>query len=119
MNKYNTSNIHKLRNMHSKNPKQYWRYLNNIDNKKPMETPELETMYKYFKDVNKPTHNDTNDNQIFDNIDTFETNNTLNCQITSDEINKCIKGLKNGKSAGTDCVLNEYIKSSKNKMISL
>ena len=42
-----------------------------------------------------------------------ELGSDLNTIITRQEINKCITNLKNGKAAGDDKILNEYIKSTK------
>ena len=36
----------------------------------------------------------------------------LNCPIKEDELEKCIKALKNGKAAGMDMIPNEYLKHS-------
>ena len=38
---------------------------------------------------------------------------TLNDPITSQKIMKCINKLKNNKSPGSDMIINEYIKSTK------
>ena len=45
INIYNRNNKNKLRNMQSKRPKDYWKYLNRINEKKPTEMPTLEAMY--------------------------------------------------------------------------
>ena len=41
-----------------------------------------------------------------------DINFILNGSLTEDEILTCIKTLKNNKSSGVDCILNEYIKAS-------
>lgn len=56
-----------------------------------------------------------NDNQSFP-LDDFcldDDDVILNSEIQEDEILHCINSLKNGKSAGDDCILNEYLKSTK------
>ena len=46
-----------------------------------------------------------------------DTNEFINRPITESEISTAIKRLKNYKSSGYDCILNEHIKSSISVMI--
>ena len=49
---------------------------------------------------------------------TFESSTEcLNCPFTSYEIERCINKLKNSKSPGSDEILNEYIKTTKDLML--
>ena len=48
--------------------------------------------------------------QLKDNIDNDPSNNILDVDITTDEIIKSIKALKNGKSTAMDLVSNEMLK---------
>ena len=70
-------------------------------------------MYDFFKNLNN-TEYDENDLPAADeNIGEFN-NEILNDKITQDEIMTCIKNLKNGKCAGIDNIINEYIKIHQN-----
>ena len=44
--------------------------------------------------------------------DTPQTNEVLNLKFTQEEILRAIRGLNNGKAAGCDSILNEYIKTT-------
>ena len=114
INKYNKENESKLSNMHNKRPKDYWKFLNSIKSKKNIETPDLDTFYQYFQRINNP--DPVNDNTPLNDYD-HQDKETLNGPITSTEIDKCIRNLKNSKSPGIDNVLNEYIKKTKYLML--
>ena len=106
---YKIDKTKKLRNMQTKNPKEYWKYLKNLKTKNYNSQPSLNEFYDYFKTINKinePQH------EAF-NINVENDENTLNRKITSDEISQSIKNLKNGKASGEDKIINEYIKSTK------
>jgi hypothetical protein len=87
MNKYYKNNEVKLREMQSKNPKDYWKYLNKIKTKKSIDMPTLDSMYDYFKEANNNLYHDVNDNDIINNID-LTNDSVLNSYITSEEIKK-------------------------------
>ncbi|MEW8547774.1 MAG: reverse transcriptase family protein, partial [Candidatus Thiodiazotropha sp.] len=100
----------KLRNMQYKSPKEYWKYLNSLNNnKKPRPQPTIGEFYEHYKNLNENKYDSDNDINMHLN----DTDEILNSYITSDEIRKCINNLKNGKSAGGDHILNEYLKSTK------
>ena len=75
-------------------------------------------MFKHFKDINTIVNDDDVDNkgelnQTESEIDTF-----LNSRITEEEISHVIKGLKSNKACGIYMILNEYLKSTLNIMLS-
>ena len=120
INKYKHNTANKLRKMQSNNPKKYWRLLRK--NKKSKEnksvTPSIEDFYKHFQTVNSNSEgiNESTQNLGFDQGDLHVT--SLNEPISADEILKCISNLKNSKaSSSTDNILNEYIKSTKDKLL--
>ena len=122
INTYNKENEIKLRQLHSKKPKDYWKFLNKIKNKKQVKGPDLQNLYEHFKTLNNSDNNnneDENEDDIINNpnVNAHENNNCLNCPLTVDEIRKCINSLKNNKSPGIDKVLNEYIKCTSDKML--
>ena len=48
INKYNKTQQSKLRDLHDKNPRQYWKILNDIENKKDSEAIDLNTLHTFF-----------------------------------------------------------------------
>ncbi|MCG8033764.1 MAG: reverse transcriptase family protein [Candidatus Thiodiazotropha taylori] len=109
--KYKYKNANKLRNMHSSKPKDFWHYLNSIKRQTKTSSPPLQTFYDYFKNINT-----SEDNTDFDfhnskfNIE--DSNQMLNENISESEISLAIRGLKSGKAAGHDEIINEYINST-------
>ncbi|MEW8152430.1 MAG: reverse transcriptase family protein [Candidatus Thiodiazotropha endolucinida] len=110
--KHNQSNEQKLRNMHTKHPKEYCKFLNSIKSNETSEIPDISTFYEYFKEVNSSEYNQEEDSEIINDCN-LDDNEYLNASFTVAEIEKCIKNLKNSKSPGIDNILNEYIKNSK------
>ena len=81
-------------------------------------TPNIEDFYKHFQTVNSNSEgiNETTQDLDFDQGDLHVT--SLHEPISADEILKCISNLKNSKaSSSTDNILNEYIKSTKEKLL--
>ena len=81
----------------------------------------IETLYDYFKNLNTNIDNDNNNIDIDINIDNLspEIEDILNSPITADEIKSVVQKLKNGKSAGSDNILNEYIKYTLDDMLAI
>ena len=120
INKHNKANESKLRNMHRKRPKEYWKFLNSLKNKKQNEQPDLNEFYEHFKNINATSNIDPEDDipltpPDFDN----DGEEILNCEVTESEIRKCIRNLKNSKSPGADDVLNEYLKCTSTLLMPL
>lgn len=117
MNKYNTTQQNKLRNMQKCQPKEYWKFLNSLKNKGKSEMPPLNKFFEYFKNVfSSEYENEVNDMDLSD-INFENSTECLNCPFTSHEIDRCINKLKNSKSPGRDEILNEYIKITKDLML--
>lgn len=75
----------------------------------------IETLFDFFKDLNK---NKFEDNFIIENdINSDTINEELNGSISPDEIIKAVKKAENNKSPGDDLIINEYIASSLGTMI--
>ena len=115
INKHKKQMQQKLRNLKHKNPKEFWKILNNIKRKEDDPDISIDTLYEYFKNLN--INNDGNDTQETKNIDITDDDEILNSSITEGEIIKCIKSLKNNKSSANDRIIYEYIKNSTNVMI--
>lgn len=119
INKYKKDQQMKLRKMHKKSPKEYWKYLNSLNKRTTTKTPSIESFLDFFKELNSCEHN-TEDNkldEVLSKIDMEDDNNILNTPITADEILKCILKLKNSKAPGSDRILNDYIKSTKEQFL--
>ena len=108
--KHRKQNENKLRNLQSKNPKQYWKFLNSLKQHSKPSSPNLSEFYEYFKDLNSAEFENAeiSDFQYLDPNDEI-----LNSVITYEEVSRCIDRLNNGKASGLDRILNEYIKSTK------
>ena len=105
--KINENKFHsKLRSLRS----ELWNLLNS--KKKPDVSVSVNDFYNHFKlssDENVHSNGTLFDNDVTEsNLDT----DILNCPFTEAEIIKAVKCLKNGKSAGIDKILNEYIVNS-------
>ena len=87
--KHNQSNEQKLRNMHTKHPKEYWKFFNSIKSNMTSEIPGISTFYEYFKEVNSSEYNLEEDSEII-NDSNLDDNEYLNAPFTAVEIEKCI-----------------------------
>ena len=116
INTYKAKMESQIRKLEKQNPKQYWKFINNIKvNKSNEKSATLSDFYMHFKNVNKS-------NDVDNEPDTFSINDgidELNRPITPDEILKCVKHLKNGKCPAGDRILNEHIKSTVHVMLPL
>ena len=56
--------------------------------------------------------NSTKHDDIFTDFCIDDDNEVLNSDISQEEIFQCIRSLKNGKAAGDDRIVNEYIKAT-------
>lgn len=70
-----------------------------------------ENLFTFFKKVNAGNAQ-SETATLFDTEAAEQVNEEINQTITIEEIEKYVKTLKNGKSAGIDSVLNEHIKST-------
>ena len=104
----------KLRNMKDTNPKLYWNMLQGGKRNKKTSPISIKDFYEHFKQL--ADNNDNNGNaeeqlKAEDDNSRNELNTiSLNARFDEQEIRKCIDKLRNGKSAGIDRIVNEYIK---------
>ena len=102
--------------MGTNNPKQFWEIIRQLQNdyNESINPTEFETWDTYFKDLYKCENSATEENYNSDadmqNNDADAINLILNGIISSIEVQKAIKKLKAGKSAGEDKVINEIVK---------
>jgi hypothetical protein len=107
----------KLRGLKTSNPKDYWAIINqtnNNDNKKRTNLPAASTMLDHFKELNNLGSCPT-----MPTSQTAEGNDCFNQPFSIEEVQRQIKKLKNGKAAGTDDILNEFLKNSPLKLLSI
>ena len=67
-----------------------------------------EALFEHFRKINTETENEDLDLTEIES----ENNDLLNDEICVDEVQKAIKDLKTGKSAGVDGIFNEHIKAT-------
>ena len=106
--------VEELRKIKCNDPKTYWKILNG--QKKNPEIPiSLNQFYEHFKQL-ATDNNLVNSNTDLENTET-DHSYILNDPITEQEVLKSIKKLKNNKAPGTDMIINEYIKTTKNILL--
>ena len=114
---FKQNRVAKLRNLKTKNPKEYWKLINS-ERKHDETQASLDDLFHFYKDANapNPNENDTNDSTVENDIDEEElqnfANEEINQPITYDELSKTVNSLKNNKSPGFDNIMNEHMKST-------
>ena len=110
--------VDKLRNLKTLKPRDYWKIINSVD-KHSSSLPPLNELHAFFKELNsaekEQTKKDEHAENNFENLN--EINIELNQPITQQEVLQAVKKLKNNKSSGPDCILNEHIKSTINLLL--
>lgn len=105
--------IERLRQLKSKDPKEYWRILNGSKPKSENHVS-VEDFFKYFENINNPP-NHSNAEEII--INTKYENDEINLPIREIEIRQAVKELKRNKSPGIDQILNEHIQITLDMML--
>ena len=106
----------KLRNLGTNNSKQFCEIIRKVqnDHNKSINPVDFETWDTYFKNLYKCESSTTEENYNsgvdMQNNDADAINLILNRIISSIEVQKAVKRLKAGKSAGEDKVINEILK---------
>ena len=122
--KYKADLIEKLDNLFENDPKAYWSLLDELkENKRDsldsMPTPD--ELYDHFSSLNKlPLRFKERAQEIEENLKQSEIGSSftkLDYTITKDEIIKCIRSLKNGKSCGLDSIANEMLKTGESILL--
>ena len=91
--KHNKDTHNKLRKLKSKFPKQFWKILNSIENKKRKQGYQYKRFIHFFKDTS--SHNGSPDpDGVNINLLIASDNDILNSHITENEISKGIKNLE-------------------------
>ena len=111
--KHKMQSENKLRQMHAKKPKDYWKVLNSLKKQKNTVSPSASDFLDYYKDLcSTDIRDNDDDNDINFSLDA-NNSDILNSPITCTEIDKMISKAHNMKAAGLDNILNEMLKCSK------
>ena len=108
--RFNAEKIEKLRNLKTRDPKEYWRLLNEEKQNKTSSVP-INNFYQFFKTINDPPTT-ANRGAEWNMQANMPLNEEINVPINEAEIVKAAHSLKNNKSPGNDHILNEHIKMS-------
>jgi hypothetical protein len=109
--------LQKILDAEDKNPNEFWKYVDKLKvkvNNDPISNISPNEWLTYFKhlmnidQVNKFTDSSMNFAEFVENYDM----QLLNSNITTEEVLKAAKSLKNGKAGGPDGILNEMLKIS-------
>ena len=112
----------KIRNLKVSNSKEYWKL---IKSKKSNNVgASISDLLSHFKNLNENKYRHTDNSKCDENTcESSQMKNKyidcLNNPIEGDEIIKAIGRLKNGKSCGSDGILNEYIINTKHMLLPL
>jgi len=115
---YKTKIINMMDNLHTTNPKGYWKLVEEItDKRKKIKTDiEIEKLYNHYKNMNTSINiSNTNTLELLEESE--KSFSELDFIITESEVQRTIKHLKNGKSSGYDLIKNEMIKYGHNVLI--
>ena len=99
-----------LRKMKTKNPKQYWKLINDCNKCKtpPVQLPELNEHFKNLSDSDPLQEQSMPQGGKLPVLDT----GILNSDFTAEEVVEGVASIKGGKAAGIDRVTNDFIKST-------
>jgi hypothetical protein len=124
--KHEYANYHKelnlqLKSLRTSNPKEYWKILNQSDGNKNdtcnLGITEVSDHFEKLNSVNPITDEEETDLQNKGNVNTNNYESLLNANFTNEEIERAINKLKNNKAHGSDLIINEYLKCTKQIMI--
>ena len=120
--KYRQDLQDKMQNLKHADPIEYWKLLKEGSHKKQPNI-DFENLVKFFENLNKGLEDDDGEiNMELTNTEIDANRNEfLNSPITTDEMLKCVKRMKNDKACSDDKIVNEYIiyKSSIQKFLKL
>ena len=115
--RYEEKIMNHLEDVRSSNPKEYWNLIkminNNTESNKASDIDST-SWFNYFKKLSNKTSLNLDEQDINNLINSFgdTENNTLDNTISSHEMEKAVKFLKNKKAHGLDSITNEMIKAS-------
>ena len=84
---------------------------------KAMQKISLELFAEHFKKLNTAGNKEQDNYPNIDLENISDFNISLNCEITEEEVSKCIHKLKLNKACSSDLILNDFLKHSKTYML--
>ena len=84
----------KIDKLKSNNPREFWKIINDNQRKNCSSNTDITTLFDYFKDLNETDYGEGDFPHVELNENEF-VNNTINSEITEDEIMKAITKLRN------------------------
>ena len=116
---YNKSLHKNLRELRTRNPREYWKILKNAEGPVKKEAKvSMGGFERHFTQLSKG--NDENNTPNFDpRTISHATNQEINVVFTFEEVSLNIRNLKNDKSEGHDFIKNEYLKFCPPEVIQL
>ena len=114
---YDLELANKLRNLRSRDPRDYWNIINKHNKVKTEDKqPSCDEFVNMFKMFGNDIVNDQDNLNAQDDLEELAENPILNDLIIISEVSKAIKNLKPNKSHGFDNIINEFLKHSCDKM---
>ena len=111
---YKQKVINKIHVLKTTSPREYWNLINDRKSQKTFNDISLEVFHDHLKKMNQAEIDETEINIPEENLDPL-----FNDHVTTDEMFKLVRTLKNKKSSGNDQVLNEFLKYSPPKIIDM
>ena len=109
--------LNQIINLHDKDPKSYWKLINDLKDEQSQELSNNITPQQWidhFRSLSKPSNEFAERieeiNSALKTMKSTTTQNTLGSPITKNEIMKAISQLKSNKSVGPDKISNEMLK---------
>ena len=90
---------------------------NSSSQSKVLQKVSLDAFAEHFKKLNITSEINDNAYPESDLTKITDYNSILNCEITEEEVSKCIHKLMLKKACSTDHILNEFLKHSKSCML--
>lgn len=105
--------VAKIRDLKSNNPKEYWNIIGNKNSGKgDLVDIGFEVLTEHFKALN----NSVGQNDNYQTPRGEMANVMLNSEFTLEELGLVVRKMKQGKAAGADGIINEFIKSTFEKL---
>ena len=116
------NNLHKLAKLEKKEPKLFWTSLKTLmkpssENTPPIHSRKWMSHFSKLLNVSPKNSNKQFSDYVKSSLPVLEKEGgdfgPLDHQVSTEEIDKCINSLKDGKAAGSDCIINEMFKCTK------